>query len=211
MIVTPKWVFVHVPKSAGTSATQALGGKTQGISTHTPLRCVDKGDRYAFGFVRNPWARMVSLYRFMCQKPFKRTDNFDQQMIRAMGFKRWLIEDSFIMQEDDHPEGEPWVMKTHWRGDGGLPLPPMQRRPQMWWLEGCDYIGRVEDFPHSWNEALERGGIKPRNLNRINTTKGGDWRAEYDDESRAFIAEHFAPDIEFGGYDFADGALSRRG
>lgn len=204
MILTPRWVFVHVPKTGGTSVYSALGGKTQGISTHTPLRCIEKGDRFAFGFIRDPWSRMVSLYRFLCQKSFARTDNFDQQAVRAMGFRRWLMEDAFVMAEDDHPEGEPWVMRECWRGDGGGPLPPMQRRPQSWWLQGCDYVGRVEDYPASFNRALELACLPPRDLPRVNTTRGGDWRGEYDAASRAFVAQHFAADIELGGYEWPE-------
>jgi len=192
----------------------ALGGKHKTISTHTPLRCVEKGDRFAFGFMRNPWARMVSLYRFLCQKNFKKRDNFDQEAVRRMGFKRWLLEDEFIMTEDDHPEGEPWVMKDHWRMPpvedepfGAKPpreryLKAMQRRPQMWWLEGCDFIGKLENVDTDWTKALELGGIKARSLPHSNRTKGGDWRLEHNDQTIEFIAEHFAPDIEFGGYTF---------
>lgn len=202
MIYRDKYIFVHVPKTGGLSISASLGGKDKKISTHTPLKCVPKGNRFAFGFMRNPWARMVSLYRFMCQKSFKRTDNFDQDAIRKMGFKKWLMDDDFFMQEDDHPQGEPWVMKTHWRRDENKDLPPMQRRPQMWWLEGCDYIGHFEDFPDSFDRACYLAGIQARSLPHVNKTKGGTWHNEYDEESKEFVAHHFKPDIIYGGYTF---------
>ena len=202
MIYRDNYIFVHVPKTGGLSISHALGGKSNKLSTHTPLRCVPKGDRVAFGFIRNPWARMVSLHRFLCQKSFKRTDNFDQEAIRQMGFKKWLMDDQFIMTEDDHPEGEPWVMKDHWRDPDGSSVSPMQRRPQMWWLEGCDYIGHFEDLPHSFNKACELAGISNKSLPHINKTKGGLWRNEYDNESIEFVAHYFKPDIEFGDYSF---------
>lgn len=205
MIYTDKYIFVHVPKTGGLSISAALGGKSKKLSTHTPLKCVPKGKRYAFGFIRNPWARQVSLYRFLCQKSFKRTDNFDQEAIRRMGFKTWLMNDEFIMQEDDHPEGEPWVMKDHWRTDKTSQhhrVMGMQKRPQMWWLHGCDYIGKVEDLPNSFNTALELAGIPPKKLPHINKTKGSDWRHEYDQDTFDFIQDHFEEDINFGGYSF---------
>lgn len=214
MIYRDKFIFVHVPKTAGLSVSAALGGKDKKLSTHTPLRCVPKGDRFAFGFIRNPWARMVSLYRFLCQKNFKRTDNFNQEAVRQMGFKKWLMDDEFIMTEDDHPEGEPWVMKDHWR------MPPvedepygtkapapkrvaaMQKRPQMWWLEGCDYIGHFEDLPYSFDVACKSAGIKHKPLPHINRTKGNSWQKEHDDDTIEFVAKHFEQDIKFGGYTF---------
>lgn len=200
MILDARLIFVHVPKTGGQSVARALGGKTAGVSTHAPLRCVERGDRFAFGFVRNPWSRMVSLYRFLCQKPFRRTDNFDQARVRAVGFKVWLTEGEFLMQEDDRPEGEPWIMPAFWKGDGGASLPPMQRRPQMWWLKGCDFIGRFERLEDDFRRALRAVDRTPPALGHVNRTEGGDWRREYDDASAAFIAEHFAADIDLFGY-----------
>ena len=202
MIYNDKYIFVHVPKTGGMSVSSALGGKSKKISTHTPLRCVPKGDRFAFGFIRNPWARQVSLYRFLCQKNFRNTDNFDQEAIRKMGFKAWLMEDRFIMQEDDHPEGEPWVMKDHWRTSESGSLLPMQRRPQMWWLEGCDFIGKTDNLDRDFKTAMQVGNILHRELPHNNTTKGGEWQDEYDYETFEFICHYFEPDINFGGYTF---------
>lgn len=201
VIITDRYIFVHVPKTGGQSITQALGTKSK-VATHTPLRCVEKGNRFAFGFVRNPWARMVSLYRFMCQKPFLRSDNFDQKAVREMGFRRWLMEDQFFMMEDRNPTGEPWAMRTHWRGDGETDLPPMQRRSQLWWLDGCDFIGRTECLAADLTKVLRLINVNPPSLGHINRTTGGDYRHEYDDETRAFVAEHFAPEIERFGYSF---------
>lgn len=181
MIVTDRWIFVHVPKAAGSSITQAFGRKSD-LPTHTPLFQVEKGERFAFGFVRNPWARMVSLYRFMCQKTWYPRDAFDQQAMRAQGFKSWLMDGHFIMAEETETV-------------------PMQRRPQMYWLDGCDYIGRVEDMPHSFHEACRLGGLGERSLPHINRTSGGDWRAEYDNDTAEFVAHWFAPDIERFGYE----------
>lgn len=183
MILNDRWIFVHVPKAAGSSVTQVLGQKAD-LPTHTPLHEIEKGDRFAFGFVRNPWARMVSLYRFLCQKRWYPRDQYDQEEVRRMNFREWLMHGHFVMAED-HP--------------GAI---AMQRRSQLWWLDGCDYIGRVEDFPHSFREACEVAGIEHRSLPHTNRTTGGDWRAEYDNDTAAFIAQHFARDIDRFGYRF---------
>lgn len=188
VIFTDRFVFVHVPKTGGSSITEALGGKTPRFATHTPLRCVIRERRLCFGFVRNPWARMVSLYRFMCQKVMRETDSFDQDEIRAMGFKRWLMEDEFFMQEDSE-----WDSPC---------LPPMQRRPQLWWLSGADFIGQFENLQHDFRYVTQLLDIAPQSLGHSNQTVGGTWRKEYDDESLAFVADHFAPDIDRFGYRF---------
>lgn len=188
MICTGSYAFIHVPKTGGMAVTQALGGKSPGYATHTPLHCITMGERFAFGFIRNPWARLVSLYRFMCQKTLRETDNFDQDAVREMGFRRWLMDDRFYMQEDAE-----WMTSD---------LPPMQRRPQMWWLRGCDFIGRFENLTDDFRRACRLIDMTPPRLNHVNVTKGGDWRAEYDMPARRFVEQHFAADIEFGGYRF---------
>lgn len=214
MIYTDKYIFVHVPKTGGQSISNALGNhKKREQSTHTPLRCVEKGDRFAFGFIRNPWARMVSLYRFCCQKNMGRGDNFDQKEIRDMGFKKWLLEYPFYMKEDIKPLDNVGnrVIRENWRSFDTPSkefqkvedrVERMQERPQMFWLDGCDYIGRVEDYPDSFHKALSVGGLEKRVLPHINKTKGGDWRLEYDNEMIDHVSNHFNRDIEQGGYTF---------
>jgi hypothetical protein len=201
MIVDRKrgYIFVHVPKTGGQSISKALGGKTGAIPTHTPLFSIEKGDCFAFGFIRNPWDRMVSLYSFLCQKQFKNTDNFKKEKVRGAGFKRWLMEDEFYMKEDYQlPIGESWVVGGH--GE----FPPMQRRSQLWWLKGCDYIGRFESLSSGYHEVCKQIGMSNGNLSHINKTKHAHYSRFYDSETIDFIAKHFQPEIELFGYSFED-------
>ena len=68
----PHWarracIFVHVPKVAGTSINKALYGRTLGHYSAQAIRA--KFPRlyercFVFSFVRNPWDRTLSAYRF---------------------------------------------------------------------------------------------------------------------------------------------------
>lgn len=195
------YCFVHVPKTGGQSVCKALGGKSQDVSTHTPLFCVeDAADLFSFGFVRNPWDRMVSLYSFMAQKTFRITDNFDQQALREAGFKDWLMHDEFFMQEDGLPPGEAW--RIGWGSSPREALAPMQRRPQWWWLRGCDFVGRYENLSEDFETACQNIGRRNVYLPHVNRSKHSHYRDHYDAESREFIAVHFAEDIERFGYEF---------
>lgn len=68
----PHWarsrcIFVHVPKAAGTSINKALYGRTLGHYTAVEIRAKFPRlyDRcFVFSFVRNPWDRVLSAYRF---------------------------------------------------------------------------------------------------------------------------------------------------
>ena len=79
MFINRKWkfVFVHNPKSAGTSIRNSFNNEGYGILTRTKLfphnpasvvhqSCGDKtwNEYFKFGFVRNPYDRCVSFYFF---------------------------------------------------------------------------------------------------------------------------------------------------
>lgn len=62
-----KCIYIHVPKVAGTSINNALYGKTLGHYTCDHIsKTFSKlyQESFKFSFVRNPWDRLVSAYRF---------------------------------------------------------------------------------------------------------------------------------------------------
>ena len=197
MIINDQYIFVHVPKTGGQSVTVALGGRS-GPYLHTPLAAVQKEKRFAFGFVRNPWDRLVSLYHFLCQKNFKQTDNFDQAKVREVGFKAWLMDDEFFMNEDLKI---PLTRKQD-KGSPKYDMLPMQKRTQMWWLDGCDFIGQFESLSLDFYKACNLVGIKGKGLPHINKTEHRHYRYYYDGEMIDFVAQHFKPEIEQFGYQF---------
>jgi hypothetical protein len=56
-----KFTFIHVPRTGGFSAYKMLGGQTPG-RMHPPRSEIEE-DYFSFGFIRNPWDRMYSVYR----------------------------------------------------------------------------------------------------------------------------------------------------
>ena len=190
MIETKGWIFIHVPKTAGSSISQTFGAVSRARPLHVPLFIMEKErrGRFAWGVIRNPWARMVSYYRFMCQRKLLPGDGYDQGAIISMGFKDWLINDKFWMAQDKH-----WASED---------LLPMQTRQQMWWLNGCDRILKYENLDLELRKLRADLKLPPRGLPRVNATRGRDWRLEYDDESAEFVRTTFADDIHRGGYSF---------
>ena len=58
-----KFIFVHVYKNGGSSVERALGGRTfnHGNILHSKAEAIPSWEDYfSFGFVRNPWDRLVS-------------------------------------------------------------------------------------------------------------------------------------------------------
>ncbi|MDI7860919.1 sulfotransferase family protein [Rhizobiaceae bacterium n13] len=200
-VINENYVFIHVPKAAGRSITKLLGGETPGIPTHLPhfaLQPYGYDNRFSFGFVRNPWDRIVSTYNFVCQKKLRPHESEEyQRRARDMGFKRWLMEDEFFIDQD-----------RFWRNAG---LPPIQKRSQMFWLDGCDFIGRVESIDQDFAAIKVRAGIKSRldallglfrKVPRRNRSVRGTYERYFDDESHDFVATHFHREIELFDYQF---------
>jgi len=197
VICNNRIIFVHVPKTGGTSVRRALMARYPDMvmpqAFHTALRSAKfkTSDKFAFGFMRNPWERMVSHYRFMCQKPAGPNDHkvYKRQSVIDMGFKEWAINGRF---------GEE-IYKAVGEFEAALSVHHIS---QMWWLRGCNFIGRFERLQEDADEAMRQIGEPPLLLPHLQKTMGGDYRDEYDDELREFIGRLFAEDIEVGGYTF---------
>lgn len=202
-VVGNDFIFIHVPKCAGKSITRRLGGATRNIPAHVPLSYFDaqtRSTRFTFGFVRNPWDRMVSAYVFITTKtPRKADDVQHRQLATRLGFKRWLIETEFFIGNEAK--------------DLSGSIPPFQKRSQLYWVEGCDFIGRTEtiniDFQYAEAKIAKTRTIYYQlrfagPLERRNKTTRSHYQKFYDDESHDFVAKHFAQDIALFGYSFAE-------
>lgn len=186
------FIFVHVPKTGGQSIANALGvPQDNPQAIHAPLFSVpiEAKKYWSFGVARNPFDRLVSLYHFMCQKNMKATDNFSQKVVNEMGFKNWLMYDEFYMAED-----KPFMDSVDHL------LPPMQRRPQSWWLRGCDAVVIFNQLEYGLNAAFMKAGLGQLRLPHINKSNHDDWRSCYDDEMRAFVLKYHAEDFENFGF-----------
>lgn len=176
-------IFIHVPKTGGISVKHCCSVVSYGHKPHHSLSMSDP----SFGFVRNPWDRTVSLFYFLTRVYPSMKPHESQKRIRAIGFRRWLL--------DSVPEN----------GDFPLRLPKgktLQTLSQMWWLDGCDRIGRFENFETDLRAIGRDLGFYVRDLPHLNRSPRGNYRRYYDDETQAFVAKHFAHEIERFGYTY---------
>lgn len=213
-VIADDYIFVHVPKCAGHSIMKALRKPVErSIPHHVPRLAIPFDERPAFGFIRDPWARMSSLYYYLWRSPERHNRRVDAAELKAIGFKRWLLEGNTYMSHEPHPDGMVWTRQSqHYGPDVTYPgldivaadtdLPPMQRRPVMRQLEGCDYVGKVETLQRDLAVIAGAIGIKVGNLGRENVTrdKPDNWRDEYDIEMIDHVAHYFKDDIAQGGY-----------
>jgi hypothetical protein len=201
-----KVLFVHVQKTGGSTIDGILDEEVpdirsvSGVYRHAPLRRILEAEPeleayWSFGFVRNPWARMVSWWS-MIEHFTANADAGKPWAVKGLNFDKWFRDaaeyktfDAFVL------EG----LEKFWR----------LRKAQISYLtvgqRRADFIGRVESFDKDVNIVRERLGLEPiAEVPRRNATAHGHWRDYYNDTTRAAIARHYAPDLEAFGYTFSD-------
>lgn len=204
------FIFVHVQKTAGTSLTKVLRREApdarqwHGRHGHASAGIAELGRNswdgfFSFGFVRNPWDRLVSHYSMIrdriadltpeqreLPKPFKielwnYVFHFSQDFESFLDNCTGLIWDrdcykSFLFNQVDYLTDE----------TGRLAV---------------SFVGRFENFAADANEALRRIGIESE-VPRLNTSVRSDYRDYYSPRTRDLVARRFARDIETFGYEF---------
>ena len=194
-----KYAFIHITKNAGGAIRQALmkqaqGSKPGGYHWHAPATAVRDlhpkhyNNLFTFAFVRNPWARMWSVYKFNLQR--KGLGHKDV----GSGF------DDFLMNKK---RVHPWA-KTFIR-----PNAPHQRRPQTDWILDengeniVTFVGRFENLKQDLKFICSKINIPVPKLTVSHKTSNKiPYTEAYSQEGIEFVAEYFKSDIEMFGYTF---------
>lgn len=223
---TPPFLFVHIPKTAGTSIEEALfhyqdfeystspHNITQQYKDYLPRELFDS--MFKFCFVRNPWDLMVSSYKY-----WVRQNNID------ITFEEWIewrycggvigdMSDKIIYPEDDESVNN--------SGDKYSRLAVafyMNRTPQALFMVDesgnylVDYIGRYEHIKEDFDFIIDHLKLTDCYLPHSNPSSlkeddPEDYRGWYNDKTKKIVESRFALDIELFGYTF-DGKLPHPG
>lgn len=159
---------------------------------------------FKFSFVRNPWARVVSMYRSL---GYQGKCEFKQFLSGAFKKKLWRSRYWFVGPQYEFLYDE-----------NGTPLVDFVGRfenLQKDFDHACRQLGIPETvLPHANNSDNKKikFGLKPRQLAkywsqrlRLRNKRGSkrkDYVEYYDDESRAMVADWYKKDIELFGYQF---------
>ena len=194
-----KFVFVHIPKNAGTSIQSTLGKIYPGgiigyeddeIFFHSTIRQIyskfgSSIDNYfKFAVVRNPWDRMWSFYRFSLSRWPEALIGYD--------FKKFLLEYPSIMEKSHLPNEK--FLRT-------------QERPQLDWITidgeiAVDFIAKYENIQFDFKYICEKLKCINTNLEWIRKVTGVNYRFAYDNETIEFIQNTYKTDIEEFGYTY---------
>jgi len=216
-----KFIFIHIPKTAGVSITNALQpfsdqALSKRITRHASfyeirrLILPEQFNHYIkFCFVRNPWDWFVSLYAYI-RSPS--TGHADRQILKNSktfhGFVEWVFSDGIHRSNP--------VLGWWCREDGkkskdqkrmSKRIKPVYKPQYKYMIDKnedvkVDYIGRFESLTDSFQELCSQLGLSKIELTYENQSKHKEYRSYYDDKSCNQIATMYAEDIERFGYKF---------
>lgn len=182
MIYLPKQkvLFIHNPKTAGTSISQWLTDnfETIGARKHAnakqALMFFDDVN-YIFGVVRNPFDRLVSWHKFIN----------DTQKIN---FKDWVIKNCFRYQPSmSFTSSMTWA--RNWYD---------LTTPQYSWFNEHTDILKFENLNEDFTRVQDILGCR-NDLNVLNSTHDSNYLEFYDDELKELVTDLYFKDIvEFG-------------
>ena len=200
-------LFIHIPKTAGTSVRQTFRGienkmnllpqephpKLLNTSKHIKARDLRKSlsneeyERYfKFTFVRNPWDLMVSSFFWWRQKAIRFNGlMYTSAMIRNMNFEDFI----------KSPYGRYFINEFHgtmseWFEENGE--------------DAVNYVGKVECLEKDLKEIARINEISEQNINipELNQTQRSEYRDFYTKYTKRIVEERFADVIERFDYRF---------
>jgi len=185
-----KCIFVHVPKTAGISVSEAMFGGQVG---HLRLRDYEAADAikfdkyFKFAFVRNPWDRLFSAYTFLRQGGAHQDDRnwAINNIINFNSFERFVCE--WLNIENAYS----WVHFV----------------PQFVFLTGSnnkialDFIGRYESLHADFFLLSDKLGLNAK-LAHQNKSTSMNYVDAYTDEMIEIVRYVYSEDILALGYEF---------
>lgn len=185
--------FIHVPKVAGTSIVEVLGqGKAK--RHHLPWYVYYTANRsffeqsFKFSFVRNPWDRTLSAYKYLASggnqasdlevaKRISKFDDFDDFVINGLGqgwYRNHLL---FIPQSEFIVNGEQNIV--------------------------VDFLGRYEDLDSDFEKISKRLNISKELANSNASKRSKDYKEYYKNErSIELISEIYSQDVRLFSYEY---------
>ncbi len=209
-------IFIHIPKTAGTSVEAVLGmhGDKQDIGIRpyfhqTPdeqhlygrdlqhmtarrLRTVLRNDAmfsgyFKFTVVRNPWERLVSTCAWFDQKWAR------DEELAASEFDA-LVRRFYAQFRAAQAASQPLVVSLHLDPQHAYVFDD-ESRPMV------DFIARYENLAADWQLIRERLGLKADLPTRMKS-RHRPYQEYYRDDTRAMVTEIYAQDAHLFGYEF---------
>lgn len=185
-----KFIFIHVPKAAGSSLKAALDLSFRDAG-HLPLTYYEHlypqkyQEFYKFAFVRNPWSRLLSAYNYMS----RRTEPDD--MVWAESIAKLGSFEKFVML---------------WLSEETIGLDDVFVPQYRFLINSCgvvsmDFIGKFEALSTDFSVIQQHIGSQTK-IPKINTGIKADYRQMFTTKMVDKVFKIYERDVLEFGYDF---------
>ena len=187
-----KFIFVHIPKCGGTSVVVSLLKANFSLEGKDLKKKVDHAKKFKIGRaeqIKNdyPNVEFSRYFKFcFCRNPFDRAVSSWKFLEKRVGFNEFCR--NGLNSTQPHWAWHTYPQLHHIFDRNGNKL--------------VDFIGKLENFQADFNTICDKIGIPRQELPHRNGTKHKHYTEYYDDETREIVAEKYAKDIEYFGYEF---------
>jgi hypothetical protein len=230
VIITDRFVFLHLHKSGGSFVNEFLLRfipSAQSFGYHLPRMLIPAASAHlpVLGFVRNPWSYYVSWYNFQAQRPLPNALFRVLSEDGRMGFAG-TIRNMLELGSGNRNLGAVLEQLPQNYGNRGLNLPQFALAPiegsglgfysylyrHMFEVPGAQLsVRRSENLREELLKYLEAVGHRVtnaaydfiRDAAARNTSSHEPYQRYYDDELRRLVAERDRSIIEQHGYEFS--------
>lgn len=219
-----KFIFIHIPKCAGTSVGQTLVDLTMkdGDEWHSYMcsgehvkpgvcnvfgveRHWDEFDEemwkeyFVFTFTRNPWDRIVSHYKYRHKNFGVHEFDYFVKNFESV-YEKWSVDDDSYDERIHIPSQTDFLRGTF---DYDIQGKGIDYRKYI------DFYGKFENIKEDFDTILDKIGISTSDTNydgiwNINKSeyKLNNWREMYTQELREYTAMKYSEDIIYFNYKF---------
>lgn len=189
-----RFIFIHIPKTGGTSIAEpgyqdSKGALTGLLGEHDHIqaghiravglkeRMGENWDHYfKFAFVRNPWDRMVSLYHYFLQDPEKQASELGKRIAACDNFTDFCARLESLDLDAHFDEQIGYLID--YNGNNLI-----------------DYVGRFETFEQDYENICTRLALPVTKLPHHRKSAHKKYQQYYDDKTAEIIAERYRNDI----------------
>ena len=198
LITEPRCVFAHVPKTGGNSIRNVLFEKRYDGPWFGDRLPENWQNLFKFGFVRNPFDRVVSAWRMFCHG----TEDDEWHLPEGGALELALTDVLRLGLDETAPFGHPRYNKV--KPD---PLIRLKNHilPQTHPYHGLammDFIGRFEKLQADFDYVCDQLGIAKQELPKTNWTRHSHYRDYFDEQSRRLAEELYRDDLKDFDYQF---------
>lgn len=214
---TYRCVFIHIPKTAGSSIETKLGRQVTTGRNQQDHRALCHIQPLTLGEHLALWRegkRNIVLKRLKYRlqgRDFLTPEQYRSYFKFSFVRNPWARVHSWyknVMQDPLHQEELGVPPECSFSEFVAQYLDTWALRPQLYWLRDCrgniplDFIGRFERLQEDFARVSARLGLPDANLPHLIRSGGPSYREVYDERSRAIVARRYAEEIALFGYRF---------